>query len=62
MKILLQVGDEVNIAVPDDDGGDPFVVILDVGQHPDGTKCVELRGENCNLEGELPGLYYLTPA
>ena len=36
-----------------------FLVELATGEH-DGEPFVALRGINCNLEGEMPGLYYLT--
>ncbi len=36
------------------------LVELETGEH-DGEPFIELRGINCNLEGEMPGLYYLTP-
>lgn len=54
-NIVISEGDHVVVVI----GG--FRVVVVAGVSTDGAPFVEIVGETCNLEGDAPGLYYLTP-
>lgn len=54
-NIVISEGDHVVVVI----GG--FRVMVEAGASSDGVPYVEIGGETCNLEGDTPGLYFLTP-